>query len=352
MGTVNYHNYDLGFLYTHTARDKPVVSIKSDSSDLKDGDIYYRYSGQSRTIRYSELRGILEERVARERNAWMQHLKRISRAGASNVAIIDTLQGKVFGAGSPFLIDEKLLRELKFIKEGSFTETDGLPALKLVGEVRSVSGVTVEKTIPQSIHFEDIVTAFLGQRDLDLDEAKIYLKEASYQPTHYVPLFYFILKAQLNKDEAIALIQSTHSGYKATKKNLNKRILKPTIPIGMIPVNQPRFRRKRPVDKEAFKASIASERSTKKKRTLILGMLRQNPNLVISVLSYLPRVRILEAAIHLSMSDFDQFKSQYFDILMQIFTTGFATMSSPEKSVFRKTICHFDEVLHYSKIKK
>lgn len=81
-------------------------------------------------------------------------------------------------------------------------------------------------------------------------------------------------------------------------------------------------------------------------------MLRQNPSLVLSVLSHLPRVRVLEAAIHLGKSDLDQFKSHYFDMLMQIFTTGFATMSSIEKSVFRKAICHIDEVLYYSKIKK
>jgi|SRR3989338_2743085 len=163
---------------------------------------------------------------------------------------------------------------------------------------------------------------------------------------------FFILKAQLNKEEAITLIQSTQSGFKETNKKLSKRILNPSIPIGIIPVNQPRLRRKQPVDKDAFKDSVASASISKIKRTLIFGMLRQNPSLVLSVLSHLPRVRVLEAAIHLGKSDLDQFKSHYFDMLMQIFTTGFATMSSIEKSVFRKAICHIDEVLYYSKIKK
>src|SRR6266851_4577430 len=53
------------------------------------------------------LRAIIDARIARERQAWLQHLRTIERVGPRNVGILDTIHGKLYGAGAPFLIDEK-----------------------------------------------------------------------------------------------------------------------------------------------------------------------------------------------------------------------------------------------------
>lgn len=45
--------------------------------------------------------------------------------------------GEVDGASGKFIIDEKLLKEIEFIKEGEFKEKSGTPTLKLVGELTS-----------------------------------------------------------------------------------------------------------------------------------------------------------------------------------------------------------------------
>ena len=45
------------------------------------------------------------------------------------------------GKAGSFLIDENLLPQLSFIKEGEFQERSGTPTLKLVGELRKASSV-------------------------------------------------------------------------------------------------------------------------------------------------------------------------------------------------------------------
>ena len=91
----------LGFIYVEEAKDKPVVCTSNWGKDLKESEIYYRYRGQSTTIKYPELRAILEERADREQRAWMQHIQKISEVGPTKVGIIDTVKGQIFGAGTP-----------------------------------------------------------------------------------------------------------------------------------------------------------------------------------------------------------------------------------------------------------
>lgn len=163
MGTIEFGGVRLGYLYTHSHFRKPVIVTTTSGKELKEGEIYYRYRGQTTTIRFAELRTLIDALLDQERRGWLQHLSTISKAGAMNVAVLDTLQGKLFGAGAPFLIDEALLRQIKFIREGHFTESTGAPALRLVGEVRTVSGVTTAKVVQRGIHYDDLLTAFLAK---------------------------------------------------------------------------------------------------------------------------------------------------------------------------------------------
>jgi hypothetical protein len=113
--TVEIFGVTIGYIHTSEATDKPIVAL-SNAGEIKNGEVYYRYKGQTSTVRYSELRGIIDARIAREQQAWFQHLRTIERVGPRNVGILDTIHGKLYGAGPPFLIDESLLRKLKFIR--------------------------------------------------------------------------------------------------------------------------------------------------------------------------------------------------------------------------------------------
>lgn len=133
----------LGCIYTFKSTNKPVIATKSESeTKISPGDIFYRYRGQTRKIGYSELNQIITEKIDLERKMWMAHLEKIFKTGSTNIGIIDYTQGSFTDpTGNEILIDKKLLQQilkdkkLKFIKEGSFSETEGQPALKLIGEI-------------------------------------------------------------------------------------------------------------------------------------------------------------------------------------------------------------------------
>lgn len=86
---------------------------------------------------------------------WMKHIERIAKIGPSNIALVDFLTGALNTAkleGTKLIIDETLLNKLrekvKFIEEGKFSEKDGEPTLKVIGEIQTVSDVVVPKLDP------------------------------------------------------------------------------------------------------------------------------------------------------------------------------------------------------------
>ena len=134
-----------GLIYVFPAKTKPVICKKSSNQErgdtkaaLKEGEIYYRYRGSSEVIKYPELRRIIDESRKEEQALWMSHLKRIARIGVKDAGIFDIKSGHVSGPGGTFVIDETLLPELAFIREGEFVEREGIPALKLIGSLSSV----------------------------------------------------------------------------------------------------------------------------------------------------------------------------------------------------------------------
>ncbi|MBI9080455.1 MAG: ATP-binding protein [Pseudodesulfovibrio sp.] len=141
-----------GFLCVEEAQDKPVICKKSHADVLREGAIYYRYRGQSKLIAYPELKSIHDEIKDRERRLWMKHIEKISKIGPQHVALIDLFQGEVETDKNKFIIQEDLLNELKgsvgFIEEGRFSEKEGAPVLRVVGEIEATDAVVVPNLDP------------------------------------------------------------------------------------------------------------------------------------------------------------------------------------------------------------
>jgi len=154
IGTVRFKRKDYGYIAINASDDKPVICKKNSGDVLKDGDIYYRYRGVSRKIHFPELKRMQLEIREKERQLWMEHIERISRIGPQNVALLDLYSGKMDSSniGSSFVVDEELLTSIKdeisFIKEGSFSETDGAPTLKLIGNLAPIDSVVVPNLDP------------------------------------------------------------------------------------------------------------------------------------------------------------------------------------------------------------
>lgn len=133
-----WNGKQFGELQVLEAQTKPVICRKSNSKILREGAVYYRYRGETKEIRYSELAIILDEERAKEKRLWMRHIEKIGSVGPSHIHILDTVNGELSVGSGSILIDSSVIDQIKFIREGRFVEKDGAPTLKLIGEVSGV----------------------------------------------------------------------------------------------------------------------------------------------------------------------------------------------------------------------
>ncbi len=203
-----------GLLYIHEAFDKPVVCTKNAGQELKEGDIYYRYRGRTERVKYPELRQILDVKRANEQKLWMKHLECIARIGVREAAVFDLHTGHVSGAGGTFVIEESMLSQLSFIREGEFSEVKGQPTLKLVGEVQSLSGPVPGNTSgrivkTKGIRIGDIVLNFLDK--VSVPDPEEYLKQVCFESSAYLPVHFYIRKAKMSTPDAITFLEGVVS---------------------------------------------------------------------------------------------------------------------------------------------
>ncbi len=154
LNMVEVNGKHFGYIEISECESKPVICKKTKEKTLKDGEIYYRYRGQSKVIAFPELKAIHDEVRKNERELWMKHIERIGKMGPQNVAFIDLFDGSIQAGkqDGKLLIDDNLLSDLKkqvkFLEEGKFVEKDGAPALKVVGEIHSTKEVLVPDLDP------------------------------------------------------------------------------------------------------------------------------------------------------------------------------------------------------------
>lgn len=151
MDIISVGKKELGYIKVEQLKYKPVICKKNEGDVLKEGSIYYRYSGRSELINYAELRNIIEDIKYNERKAIMDNFSAIIKDGPENIQLINTNTGKIQWGKVPVLINEELLtnlkKEVKFIESGKFDETDGDPTLKVIGSLTSSKILKVkEKT--------------------------------------------------------------------------------------------------------------------------------------------------------------------------------------------------------------
>jgi len=152
MNTIKIKNHTFGVLYAYQSQTKPVICKRGDDrSYLKNGDIYYRYAGRTEVIQYSELANIIENRIKENNELWLRKVKRIGESGPENVGILDTMSGVMEGNNGTLLIDKELIKEINFIKEGSFHEKRGAKTLKLVGSVKPVGAIEIARVVKKRL---------------------------------------------------------------------------------------------------------------------------------------------------------------------------------------------------------
>jgi len=210
-----------GIIHVGEVHDKLVIARKN-IGGVREGEIYYRYRGRTEKIKFPELRHIIDEQRRKERDYWMFNLKQIAKIGVKNTAILDIATGKVTGSGGSFIIDEKLLTKLRFIKEGEFHEVKGAPTLKLIGDLSVIDSGFIQptKTVfrTKAIRTIEIIHAFLEQEKVS--EPIEYIIQVCYESSAFLPIYYFMKLAGLTKDRALEIIKNVPS----RSQNMHKLI--------------------------------------------------------------------------------------------------------------------------------
>lgn len=148
----------IGWIYTAEAEYKPIIAQKvNDSEKINSGDIYYRYRARSEKIKFAEMSRIIEERASKERDGLIKLFEIIRKSETANLGIVNYSNGKMTTPyGIDVAFDHKLvtqvLKKAKFIKEGSFNETDGIPVIKVTGNIDLAEEVPVPEGDPDVTH--------------------------------------------------------------------------------------------------------------------------------------------------------------------------------------------------------
>lgn len=138
-------NY-FGVFMIEEATVKPVIAIRDSgaTSAIKEGEVYYRYGGQSRRIRYPELEQIIQERIQQNNIRWSRLVSSIARVGPQNAAVLDATRDIIEKDDAQMLVvTEGVASQLSFVKEGEFVDRDGLPALRMIGDVTPIKSLEV-----------------------------------------------------------------------------------------------------------------------------------------------------------------------------------------------------------------
>lgn len=233
-GEVQVAGKTVGVIFVPEADEKPLICLKDDGEELREGDIYYRYPGENRRIRPAELTRIIRGRARDTERQWGKVLRRVERAGIDNVAVLDISSGEVTGRSGRFLIEESLIPKLRFINEGCFSETDGEPTLRLLGDLQPIQGANVEIAAEVVDHFhvsdDAMMEAFVDRAVVG--NPRMFIAHTVYSAKLWLPVFYFIRQAGLS-DEAAAEHLGQQPGAKP--KSIERqaaRLLGHSIPAG------------------------------------------------------------------------------------------------------------------------
>ncbi|MCD4786315.1 MAG: ATP-binding protein [Candidatus Eremiobacteraeota bacterium] len=319
------NNKIFGILYIYESKNKPVICRKDSSNVLKQGEIHYRYRGRTQKIKYSELREILETKRKNEQKLWLKHLSQIARIGVRNAGVFDFHTGMVNGTGGSFLIDETLLSQIAFLKEGQFNEK-GAPALRLIGNVEAIGsnipmGIGVKKIIKtKGIRIGDIIVTFLNQ-DIP-DDPEEYIKQICFESTGFLPVYYYMNLANLDSEKTINILEQVISRRQSGKKLVERLRKKSTQHMNM---------------------TNSQNEIADKKRELASQLINKK---VDENLSEKNLIYCLQALRTLSPEQIASNSEDIRDLLKMWFNKYYASASGYLAGNLRRAICWVDEALY------
>jgi len=307
-----------GLVYVRESHDKPVVAIRNAGSELREAEIYYRYRGRTEKIKYPELKRLLEEKRAREEALWLQHITQIAEMGVEDAAILDLRSGQARARGGTILIDQSLVPQLEAMASGRPAEA-GDAQLLIQGRAipRGFIRPIREVPTPMVIASEDIIRAFLERRQVLAPEQ--YIRQICFEPSGYLPVYYYAQLAELSLSEVGDLVRGTKSRMRAKTKLLERLSGE---------------------DDHSCAVPTDSSEHSEAKRRWLADIENERVSLDVSAAElrrFLRAICILEA---------DEIDMEYlFPVLLRLFEDHYEDRTGYIAQNLRATLCHLDRVL-------
>jgi len=215
IATAKIGGKTIGVIHVHPHPSRPVIALKQEGL-IKEGDIFYRYPGQSSRIKYSDLRAILDIRDSEARAQILPMVEKLLQLGPTRSMVADLDSGILTNGGRTLQIDKSLLEKLSFVKEGEFNEIEGAPTLRLVGDITAVETNGQAERQFGMLTRGHILKAFIEQSKPN--DPKDYIRFAlEVGQNERLPLHYFARLAGMSYDDLVAFINAT-SASPARKK--------------------------------------------------------------------------------------------------------------------------------------
>ena len=312
--TISFDNKAVGVIYVHKHPSAPVIATKQGKSKIAEGDIFYRYPGQSSRIKYGDLRAILDDRDKRARLESLPLIEKILEIGPNKSMVADLENGLLADPNNKILIDDDTIKKLKFVKEGQFVEKDGALTLKLIGDMSPIKIVETEKIKHDILTAADILDDFCKRATPDDPEQYIrWIVEAS-QAT-WLPIYYYANLAELNSVQLLDYVNNM-----SASPNRIAQIIKR-------------------LEKDATKQS-EGDHSRKYSPLIISGEIE------------MPKSATTAGRIGKAFATMDRETELNLDFAFKLLQTSLALVRSSKKGMHRsylnRGICRLDEIL-YSK---
>ncbi len=222
VGTVTIGGKRVGVIHVEQHPGRPVMTTKQEG-DVSEGDIYYRYPGQSSKIKYSDLRTLPDERDARISAELTPMLNRLVQLGPGRAMVADLAANEPTDGRRSIRIDKELAEQITFIKEGHFVERGGAPALRLVSDVHVGEGrPAIKKGI---VTRAEMLADFLddGSRADPIDYLRFAVEVATETG---LPIRRFARLAGLDDVALLAFIEAS-AGLPRQKRRYREHALNP-----------------------------------------------------------------------------------------------------------------------------
>lgn len=212
VGVIEIDSTKVGIMYVHQHTSRPVIAQRGNGDQVKEGDIFFRYPGQSSRIKYSDLRAILDDRDQKAREQILPMVEKLLQLGPRDAMVADLSRGVMSDESRSIVIGEDLLEKIKFIREGEFDEREGQQTLKLVGDVKAIgssSGVLRKGFATPADLVKDFLSGLSPYDPKDYIRCAVEVGNGAWLPMHF-----YASKAHLDRKGLAEFVKTT----KATAK--------------------------------------------------------------------------------------------------------------------------------------